>query len=134
MPIHPDVRMHDQGGESAGLALLTKSLEDKEWVVQFEKPKGNPAAIEPATTVLSPYLKFGCVSARLFYAKLIQVITGQMHHSQLWQTWAGVKGSTTSCRWQFWRPGQWYPQDAGMPGWSPWPAQLALHAPDISLI
>ena len=55
------------------MARLTKSLQDKDWVVQFEKPKGNPAAIEPATTVLSPYLKFGCVSARLFYAKLIQV-------------------------------------------------------------
>ena len=62
-----------QGGESKGLARLTKSLEDKDWVVQFEKPKGNPAALEPATTVLSPYMKFGCVSARLFYAKLIQV-------------------------------------------------------------
>ena len=62
-----------QGGESQGLARLTKSLQDKDWVVQFEKPKGNPAALEPATTVLSPYLKFGCVSARLFYAKLVQV-------------------------------------------------------------
>lgn len=61
-----------QGGESKGLARLTKSLEDKDWVVQFEKPKGNPAALEPATTVLSPYMKFGCVSCRLFYAKLVQ--------------------------------------------------------------
>ena len=62
-----------QGGESRGLARLTKHLEDKDWVVQFEKPKGNPAALEPCTTVLSPYMKFGCVSARLFYHKLVQV-------------------------------------------------------------
>lgn len=30
----------------------------QKWVCDFEKPKGNPTAfIEPATTVLSPYLK-----------------------------------------------------------------------------
>ena len=48
-------------------------IADKAWVVQFEKPKGNPAALEPATTVLSPYLKFGCLSVRLFYKRLEQV-------------------------------------------------------------
>ena len=43
-------------------------------MVQFEKPKGDPSAWpKPATTVLSPYLKFGCLSARLFWAKLHQV-------------------------------------------------------------
>ena len=45
----------------------------QDWVVQFEKPKGNPAALEPCTTVLSPAMKFGCLSARLFYARLAQV-------------------------------------------------------------
>lgn len=60
-----------QGGESAGLARLADQLSDKEWVAAFEKPKGNPAAFKkPATTCLSPYLKFGCVSVRLFYSKI----------------------------------------------------------------
>lgn len=48
-------------------------LSDKAWVASFEKPKGNPAALlRPATTVLSPYLKFGCLSPRLFHARLLQ--------------------------------------------------------------
>jgi cryptochrome len=57
------------------LARLAEQLSDKGWVAAFEKPKGDPAAIDPkpATTVLSPYLKFGCISARLFYQSLIQV-------------------------------------------------------------
>lgn len=52
---------------------MEEHIADKAWVVQFEKPKGNPAALEPATTVLSPYLKFGCLSVRVFYKRLQQV-------------------------------------------------------------
>ena len=34
----------------------------------------DPSAFEkPATTVLSPYLKFGCLSTRLFHTQLLQV-------------------------------------------------------------
>lgn len=62
-----------QGGESLALRRMEEHIADKEWVVQFEKPKGNPAALEPATTVLSPYLKFGCLSVRVFYQRLQQV-------------------------------------------------------------
>ena len=62
-----------QGGETLALERFEKHLADKEWVVQFEKPKGNPAALQPATTVLSPYLKFGCLSVRLFYKRLSEV-------------------------------------------------------------
>ncbi len=47
----------------------------------FEKPKGDPTAfIKPATTVLSPHLKFGCLSPRLFYEALQRVRT---HNSSL---------------------------------------------------
>lgn len=43
-------------------------------MLQFEKPKTDPSAfIKPATTVLSPYLKFGCLSVRVFHARLAQV-------------------------------------------------------------
>ena len=64
-----------QGGESEALARLAEQLSDKGWVAAFEKPKGDPAAFDPkpATTILSPYLKFGCLSARLFYESLQQV-------------------------------------------------------------
>jgi len=64
-----------QGGETSALARLAKYLSDKEWVASFEKPKGNPAAFTPypATTLLSPYLKFGNLSARLFYHKLVEI-------------------------------------------------------------
>ncbi|XP_022714866.1 (6-4)DNA photolyase isoform X4 [Durio zibethinus] len=47
-----------RGGESEALRRLRESLSDKEWVANFEKPKGDPSAyVKPATTVLSPYLK-----------------------------------------------------------------------------
>ncbi|KAK2974362.1 hypothetical protein RJ640_021218 [Escallonia rubra] len=57
-----------RGGESEALRRLRDSIKDKEWVANFEKPKGDPSAfLKPATTVLSPYLKFGCLSSRYFY-------------------------------------------------------------------
>ena len=66
-----------QGGETEALARLAEQLSDKGWVAQFEKPKGDPTAFDPspATTVLSPYLKFGCVSPRLFYESLQLVMS-----------------------------------------------------------
>ncbi|KAM6585887.1 hypothetical protein CsatB_012889 [Cannabis sativa] len=63
-----------RGGESEALKRLRDSLSDKEWVAKFEKPKGDPSAfLKPATTVLSPYLKFGCLSSRYFYQCLQDV-------------------------------------------------------------
>lgn len=79
VPSLADIGYHDQptspfkGGESLALKRMEEHIADKAWVVQFEKPKGNPAALEPATTVLSPYLKFGCLSVRVFYKRLQQI-------------------------------------------------------------
>ncbi|XP_034206484.1 (6-4)DNA photolyase isoform X1 [Prunus dulcis] len=57
-----------RGGETEALKRLRESIENKEWVAKFEKPKGDPSVfLKPATTVLSPYLKFGCLSSRYFY-------------------------------------------------------------------
>ncbi|OEL20415.1 (6-4)DNA photolyase [Dichanthelium oligosanthes] len=57
-----------RGGETEALRRMKESLQNKEWVAKFEKPKGDPSAfLKPATTVLSPYLKFGCLSSRYFY-------------------------------------------------------------------
>ncbi|XP_039053802.1 (6-4)DNA photolyase isoform X3 [Hibiscus syriacus] len=71
-----------RGGESEGLRRLRETLCDKEWVANFEKPKGDPSAyIKPATTVLSPYLKFGCLSSRYFYQCLQDVYKNAKRHS-----------------------------------------------------
>lgn len=75
--MQPLLRRHAvwlQGGESAALARLEASLRDAKWVTGFEKPSTDPSAFEkPATTVLSPYLKFGCLSPRLFHKRLVTV-------------------------------------------------------------
>ena len=60
-----------RGGETAGLARLAAALSDDAAVAAFEKPKTDPTALlSPSTTVLSPYLKFGCVSAREVHARV----------------------------------------------------------------
>ncbi|KAH9666515.1 (6-4)DNA photolyase [Citrus sinensis] len=57
-----------RGGESEALKKLRESISDKEWVANFEKPKGDPSAyLKPATTVLSPYLKTKLTTAPLLF-------------------------------------------------------------------
>ena len=69
--IKPPQKVLFPGGESVALARLEKEvLLKKQWVCEFEKPKTAPNALSPATTVLSPYLKFGCLSPRVFYHAL----------------------------------------------------------------
>lgn len=71
-----------RGGESEALKKLRESINDKEWVANFEKPKGDPSAyLTPATTVLSPYLKFGCLSSRYFYQCLTDVYNNVKKHT-----------------------------------------------------
>ncbi|PIA65488.1 hypothetical protein AQUCO_00100768v1 [Aquilegia coerulea] len=71
-----------KGGESEALKRLRESLNDKEWVASFEKPKGDPSAfLKPATTVLSPYLKFGCLSSRYFYQCVQDVYKNVKKHT-----------------------------------------------------
>lgn len=61
-----------KGGESQALPRMEEYLQDAKWVCGFEKPSTDPSAFErPATTVLSPYLKFGCLSPRLFHSRLV---------------------------------------------------------------
>lgn len=66
-----------KGGESAGLARLAAALADPAWVAAFEKPKTDPTAAAPSTTVLSPYLKFGCVSAAEMLARVRAVLAAR---------------------------------------------------------
>ena len=60
------------GGETEGLQRLTAKISDRpQWVNKFEKPQTAPnSPNEATTTVLSPYLKFGCVSVRKMYHEL----------------------------------------------------------------
>nr|XP_040234734.2 cryptochrome-1 [Anopheles coluzzii] len=67
------------GGESEALRRMNEILSRKAWVCKFEKPNTSPNSLEPSTTVLSPYLKFGCLSVRLFYSRIAETIKGQKH-------------------------------------------------------
>ena len=69
------------GGESEALRRLDDKVcfEKAKWVREFEKPQTSPNSLEPSTTVLSPYLKYGCLSARTFYWRLIDVYSGAKH-------------------------------------------------------
>lgn len=58
------------GGESEALARLERHLERKAWVASFGRPKMTPQSLLPSQTGLSPYLRFGCLSTRLFYYQL----------------------------------------------------------------
>ncbi|ETL49583.1 hypothetical protein L916_00953, partial [Phytophthora nicotianae] len=57
------------GGEQKALEMLKNYCSDEDRVALFEKPKTSPAQIPPtpSTTVLSPYMFYGCLSPRTFY-------------------------------------------------------------------
>ncbi|KAL5575657.1 hypothetical protein UlMin_017356 [Ulmus minor] len=81
-PFRGDELTPFRGGESEALKRLRESISNKEWVANFEKPKGDPSAfLKPATTVLSPYLKFGCLSSRYFYQCLQDVYKKVKKHT-----------------------------------------------------
>jgi len=70
------------GGETEALERLRRFVTAKErasWVRGFEKPSTSPNSIDPSTTVLSPYLKFGCLSVTKFYNELEKIVRGHEH-------------------------------------------------------
>lgn len=67
------------GGETEALKRMEMNLKQADWIRAFEKPNTSPNSIEPSTTVLSPYLKFGCLSSRLFYQKIKEIYKGGKH-------------------------------------------------------
>jgi len=58
------------GGETEALTRLERHLERKAWVASFGRPKMTPQSLQASQTGLSPYLRFGCLSTRLFYHQL----------------------------------------------------------------
>jgi cryptochrome len=67
------------GGETEALRRMEMNLKRTKWICDFEKPNTSPNSLEPSTTVLSPYLKFGCLSSRLFYQRIKMVYKGNKH-------------------------------------------------------
>ncbi|KAJ3175846.1 hypothetical protein HDU87_005674 [Geranomyces variabilis] len=64
-----------RGGEAEGLKRLEAFCSNEIAVAKFEKPKTSPAAfLPPQTTLMSPYLKFGCVSVRYFHKRVQDII------------------------------------------------------------
>ena len=90
------------GGEREALRRMRSYLARPAWIRAFEKPKTSPNTLEASTTVLSPYLKFGCLSPRLFYHELSTVYAagnGQhtkppvsLHGQLLWREFYYVHG------------------------------------------
>lgn len=64
------------GGETEALTRLERHLERKAWVASFGRPKMTPQSLLASQTGLSPYLRFGCLSTRLFYYEL----SGKFYH------------------------------------------------------
>ncbi|XP_027871895.1 cryptochrome circadian regulator 5 [Xiphophorus couchianus] len=67
------------GGEQEALRRLDEHMKRTGWVCSFEKPQTSPNSLSPSTTVLSPYVTFGCLSARTFWWRLTEVYRGRKH-------------------------------------------------------
>ncbi|KAF4975853.1 hypothetical protein FZEAL_7409 [Fusarium zealandicum] len=71
----PSATTPHRGGETLALKALDKIIANKKYTATFEKPKTSPAQFEPqATTLLSPHLHFGSLSAREFYWRTREVV------------------------------------------------------------
>ncbi|XP_006779922.1 cryptochrome circadian regulator 5 [Neolamprologus brichardi] len=67
------------GGEREALRRLDEHMKRTKWVCSFEKPQTSPNSLSPSTTVLSPYVTFGCLSVRTFWWRLTEVYRGNKH-------------------------------------------------------
>ncbi|KAI4887744.1 hypothetical protein NFI96_017181 [Prochilodus magdalenae] len=66
------------GGESEALARIERHLGpdlSTAWQENFERPKMNSSLLLASPLGLSPYLRFGCLSCRLFHSKLTELYT-----------------------------------------------------------
>jgi cryptochrome len=66
------------GGEAEALRRLSEIVKDNKYMATFAKPKTSPSCDtnEPSTTLLSPFLKFGCLSIRKLWYDSIESIKG----------------------------------------------------------
>ncbi|XP_020341590.1 cryptochrome circadian regulator 3b [Oncorhynchus kisutch] len=64
------------GGESEALTRIERQLGpdlSTAWQVNFESTRKTASPLLPSPLGLSPYLRFGCLSCRLFYSKLAEL-------------------------------------------------------------
>jgi len=61
------------GGETVAKQQLGRHLERKAWVANFERPRMSSTSLMACPTGLGPYLRFGCLSPRLFYWRLTEL-------------------------------------------------------------
>ncbi|RLN50071.1 hypothetical protein BBJ29_000909 [Phytophthora kernoviae] len=62
------------GGETKALQALDAFCEDNQCVGLFKKPNTSPVSVDaPSTTSLSPYVTFGCLSAREFFTRVMVI-------------------------------------------------------------
>jgi len=61
------------GGETMALKLMDKFCSKKKKIDEVNLRIARPTALNDETTCLSPYLKFGCISARTFYEQVKKV-------------------------------------------------------------
>lgn len=59
-----------KGGETEALLRLQCHLQRKAFIASYAKPKMTPQSLLASPTGLTPYLRFGCLSTRLFFTKL----------------------------------------------------------------
>ena len=71
-----------KGGESEALKRVERVIKNEGWVAKFEKPKTDPTAERASTTMLSPYLTMGCLSARTFYEILRRIYAKYPCHAK----------------------------------------------------
>ena len=65
-----------RGGESIALKALEDIIADSDYTATFQKPKTAPTAFNPqSTTLLSPHHHFGSLSVRLFYWRVMDVLS-----------------------------------------------------------
>eukprot|EP00811_Abedinium_folium_P025535 NODE_3648_length_2004_cov_7.693127.p1 GENE.NODE_3648_length_2004_cov_7.693127~~NODE_3648_length_2004_cov_7.693127.p1 ORF type:complete len:534 (-),score=79.26 NODE_3648_length_2004_cov_7.693127:342-1943(-) len=76
----PEAHCGFRGGEAEGQRRMAEMLAKAAYICSFEKPKTQSTAFDPpSTTLLSPYLMLGCVSARRFYHSTKKVLAGKQH-------------------------------------------------------
>ena len=80
--VHHDYKTSDfqtsfVGGETEALERLEKFLNQRKAILNYRKPMQNPTKKVPESSCLSPYLRFGCLSPRLFYHRLLDLYKGR---------------------------------------------------------
>ena len=100
-----DASSHFKGGETEALKRLHDTvLMRPAWAAAFQKPDTPPNSLLPSTTVLSPYISMGCLSASTLYHALDAIYRQHKHHAQppvslhgqiLWREWFYLCAATT---------------------------------------